>query len=171
MKRARTRTFSPGERRQIAALFAFLAACIALGLWIHFSQHEFAPPSEVVVDARSAALIPLEVVPIDSGRIVRLERANVEPIRLFVSRAKNGRLEVTLAECRRCRLTAKSSRVRAGRLYCGHCGEPMPMLPQGKPLPVEADCTPIPVVHRLDGNAIQIRADDLDSSRSQLAKH
>ena len=171
MKRAKSRPLRGSERWQALGLFLFLASCIAFGMWIHFSHHEIAPPKELAFKAGPEARILLDEIPPGSARIVRLEASGAAAVRLFAGRSGNGRVVVTLAECRRCRQASSRSRVIEGRLICGHCGEPMPTLEPGKGLPKEVDCTPIPVAHSIAGNTIVIRAQDLDSSRNLLARN
>jgi uncharacterized membrane protein len=77
---------------------------------------------------------------------------------------------IAFAACQRCQRTGHPSRVVDGQLTCGYCGEPMPILAEGAPLPKEKDCTPLPVQFRSYGDSIVARAADIQVGRPLFAR-
>ena len=147
-------------------VFALLEVACGLIVWIHLSWHELVPPSEVNVRIDPDGRIRTGGIG-GEARIVRAEGSSGEQIRLYVDRSDAGNPRVTLTACRRCN-AAKPSQVRRGRLVCGHCGQPMPLLPPGAALPAEADCTPIPVLHSMEGSFVVVRQTDAAASERIL---
>lgn len=78
---------------------------------------------------------------------------------------------VTFAACRRCDRASRRSRVARGQLICGECGEPMPILEEGKTLPTEKDCTPVPIAFRTNGDSLVVRAADIEAGRPLFARN
>lgn len=171
MKRNRDRPLTPAERRSLFFVCVFLLAAIGLGLWMHLSQHEIVPPSDIA--ARTGEDLRILVAELSPGkaRIFRFEDQKGEPIRVFVKRQDHGRMVVTFAACRRCDRARGPSRVTDGQLICGHCGEPMPILAEGATLPAEKDCTPVPVQFRIDGGSLVVRAADIEAGRPLFARN
>lgn len=78
---------------------------------------------------------------------------------------------VTFAACRRCNTTRRPSHVSDGKLMCGRCGEPLPILEEGVTLPIEKNCTPVSASFKIDGGSLAIRAADVESGRSSFARN
>lgn len=171
MKRRKDRPFTPKERRSLLLLTAFLLSAIGLGVWLQMGQHEFSPPPEISMRAGDDLRAPLAELGEGKARIFRFDAQNDEPIRVFVARQGKGRLVATFAACRRCDRDSRRSRVSDGRLICGHCGEPMPILEEGATLPQEKDCTPIPVQFRIEGDSLVVRALDIEAGRALFARN
>lgn len=167
MKRSKRKQLTLEERRTMALVFALLVVACGFIVWIHLSWHELIPPSEVNVRIDSDGWMRTREIGKGEARIVRLEGSSGEQIRLYVDRSDTGKPRVTLTACRRCN-AAKPSQVRRGRLVCGHCGQPMPLLPPGTALPAEADCTPIPVLHSMEGSFVVVRRTDAAASERIL---
>jgi len=167
MKRSKRKQLTLEERRTMALVFAFLAVACGSVVWIHLSWHELIPPSEVNVRIDPDGRMRTREVRRGEPRIVRVEGSSGERIRLYVDRSDSDNPRVTLTACRRCN-AAKLSQIRRGRLVCGFCGQPMPLLPPGATLPAEADCTPIPVLHTMEGNFVVVRQTDADTSQRIL---
>lgn len=167
MKRSKRKQLTLEERRTMALVFALLVVACGFIVWIHLSWHELIPPSEVNVRIDPDGRMRTREIGKGEARIVRLEGSSGEQIRLFVDRSDTGKPRVTLTACRRCN-AAKPSQVRRGRLVCGHCGQPMPLLPPGAALPAEADCTPIPVLHSMEGSFVVVRQTDAAASERIL---
>jgi hypothetical protein len=147
-------------------VFALLAVECGFIVWIHLSWHELTPPSEVNVRIDPDGRMRTGEIG-GEARIIRAEGSSGEQIRLYVDHSDTGKPRVTLTACRRCK-AAKPSQVRRGRLVCGHCGQPMPLLPPGAALPAEADCTPIPVLHSMEGGFVVVRQTDAAASQRIL---
>jgi uncharacterized membrane protein len=171
MKRKKDRPLTPAERRSFLFVGAILLAGIGLGVWIHLSQHEFVPPSEIAVRSREDLRVPMAELSPGKARLFRVGDQKAEPILVFVRRQEQGRMVVTFAACRRCYSASRRSRVERGQLICGECGEPMPILEEGKPLPTEKDCTPVPVQFRIDGDSLLVRAADIEAGRPLFARN
>jgi uncharacterized membrane protein len=152
-------------------LTVFLLSVIGLGVWLHLGHIEFNPPPEISVRAGEDLRIPVAELRPGKARIFRFDAQNGEPIRVFVGRRGNGRLVATFAACRRCDRASGRSRVSDGQLICGHCGEPMPILEEGATLPVEKDCTPIPVQFRTESDSLVVRASDIEAGRPLFARN
>ncbi len=167
MKRSKRKQLTLEERRTMALVFALLVVACGFIVWMHLSWHELLPLSEVNVRIDPDGRMRTREMGKGEARIVRLEGSSGEQIRLFVDRSDTGKPRVTLTACRRCN-AAKPSQVRRGRLVCGHCGQPMPLLPPGAALPAEADCTPIPVLHSMEGSFVVVRQTDAAASESIL---
>jgi uncharacterized membrane protein len=170
MKRKKERPRTSAERRSLFLLCAFLLAGIGLASWLHLSQHEIVPPSDIA--ARSGEDLRILVAELSPGkaRIFRFEDQKSEPVRVFVMRQDRGRMVVAFAACWRCNRAIRPSRVADGQLICGHCGEPMPILEEGATLPAEKDCTPVPVQFRIDGDSLVVRAADIEAGRPLFAR-
>ena len=166
MKRSKRKELTLEERRTMAMVFALLAVACGFIVWIHLSWHELVPPSEVNVRIDPDGRIRTGEIG-GEARIVRAEGSSGEQIRLYVDHSDTVNPRVTLTTCRRCN-AAKTSQVRRGRLVCGHCGQPMPLLPPGAALPAEADCTPIPVLHSMEGGFVVVRQTDAAASQRIL---
>ena len=171
MKRRKDRPLTPKERRSLLLLTLFLLSAIGLGVWVHVGQHELSPPPEISMHAGDDLQVPLAELGQGKARIFRFDAQNVEPIRVFVGRLEKGRLVATFAVCRRCDRARGRSRVSDGKLICGHCGEPMPILEEGATLPKEKDCTPIPVQFRTEGDSLVVRASDIETGRPLFARN
>ena len=170
MKRKKDRPLTQGERRSLFFLSTFLLAAIGLGVWLHLSQHEIVPASEILVRSGQDLRIPLAELSLGKARIFKIEEQEGAPIRVFVKRQDHGRVVVTFAACRRCDRANRPSRVSEGQLICGHCGEPMPILEEGATLAKEKNCTPVPVQFRIDGDSLLVRAADIEAGRPLFAR-
>jgi hypothetical protein len=170
MKRSKRIQLTFEERRTMGLVFASLAVACGFIVWIHLSWHGLIPPSEVNVRIDPDGRVRTQLIGKSEARIVRVEGSRGEPIRLYVDRSDDGNPRVTLAACRGCNAAAKPSHVRRGRLVCGYCGQPMPLLPPGAPLPAEADCTPIPVLHYMEGNFVVVGQTDAAASQTILMR-
>ncbi len=170
MKRGKERRLTPQERRSLLLVTTFLLAAVGLGTWLHLSQHEILPAKEFAARAGQDLRVPLADLRSDKARLYRVEDERGEPIRVFVKARGNDRLVVTFAACRRCDRAARPSRLSNGELICGHCGERMPLLEEGATLPVEKDCTPVPVPFRIEGDSIVVRAADIDAGRPRFER-
>ena len=170
MKRSKRKQLTLEERRTMALVFALLAVACGFIVWIHLSWHDLIPPPEVNVRIDPDGRVRTQQIGKSEARIVRVEDSGGEQIRLYVDRSDDGNPRVTLATCRRCNAAAKPSHVRRGRLVCGSCGQPMPLLPPGAALPAEADCTPIPVLHSMEGNFVVVRQADAAASHTILLR-
>ena len=171
MKRKQDRPLTSAERRSLFLLCAFLLAVIGLATWLHLSQHEFVPPREIAVRSGEDLRVPVADLSPGKAMIFRIDDQKGEPIRVFVKGQDHGRMVVTFAACRRCDRARRPSRVADGQLICGHCGEPMPILEEGATLPVEKDCTPVPVQFRIDGDSLVVRAVDIEAGRPLFARN
>lgn len=171
MKRKKDRPLTPSERRSLMLLTVFLLLVIGLGVWQHLGQIKFSPPPEISMRAGEDLRIPVVELSPGKARIFRFDAQNGEPIRVFVGRQGNGRLVATFAACRRCDRASGRSRVSDGQLICGHCGEPMPILEEGATLPVEKDCTPMPVQFRTESDSLVVRASDIEAGRPLFARN
>ena len=169
MKRLKRKQLTLEERRTMALVFALLAVACGFIVWIHLSWHELIPPSEVNVRIDPDGRMRMREIRRGEARIVRVEGSSGEWIRLYVDRSDSGNPRVTLTACRRCN-AAKPSQVRRGRLVCGYCGQPMPLLPPGAAIPADADCTPIPVLHSMEGDVVVVRQADAAASQTILMR-
>jgi uncharacterized membrane protein len=170
MKRKQDRPLTSAERRSLFLLCALLLAVIGLVTWLHLSQHEIVPPSEIAVRSGEDLRFPVAELSPGKAMIFRIEDQKGEPIRVFVKRQDHGRIVVAFAACRRCGRARRPSRVADGQLICGHCGGPMPILEEGATLPAEKDCTPVPVQFRIDGDSLVVRAVDIEAGRPLFAR-
>ncbi len=171
MKRRKERRVSAAERRWLLFVTAFLLAAITMGVWIQLSQHEIVPPKDIVVPSGEDLRVPLVDLSPGKAWIYRIEGEKGALVRVFVKRQDHGRMVVTFAACRRCDSVTHPSHLSNGQLICGHCGEPMPLLEEGAALPVERDCTPVPVPFRIEGDSLVVRAADIESGRPLFAKN
>ncbi len=169
MKRAKHRHLTSRERWQLTLTVLLVTAAAAVTGWVRFRNHEFSPSPDLILGSEPEVRVPLAEIPTGKARIARVADSGGGPaVSLFASRQASGLVAVSLAECRRCWQAARSSYVRNGRLICGHCAEPMPLLQPGQVLSRDADCTPIPVAHTITDAAIAVRAADWRASLKVL---
>ena len=171
MKRRKERQVSPAERRWLLFVAVFLLTAIALGIWIQLSQHEIVPPKDIVVRSGEDLRVPLADLSPGKAWIYRIEGEKGALVRVFVKRQDHGRMVVTFAACRRCNAATHPSRLSNGQLICGHCGEPMPILEEGATLSNEKDCTPVPVIFRIEADSLVVRAADIEAGRPLFARN
>ncbi|MBX9603654.1 MAG: Fe-S-containing protein [Bryobacteraceae bacterium] len=169
MKRAKHRHLTSRERWQLTLTVLLVTTAAAVTGWVQFRDHEFSRPKDLLFGSEPEVRVPLAEIPTGKARIARVaDPGSGAAVSLFASRQASGFVAVTLAECRRCRQAARPSYVRNGRLICGHCAEPMPLLQPGQVIGKQPDCTPIPVTHTVDGAAIVVRAEDWRASLKVL---
>lgn len=170
MKRKKEIRLTPGERKRMLLIGAAILPLLVAVLWIRLTNHSIVPVRERVVSTNGDLYVAMSDVKHEKALLLRVEGGSDEPAsRIFVKGRNDEVAAVTLAACRRCNQARRPSYVLDGRLICGHCGEAMPLLASGAPLPKERDCTPIPIRFRLKDASLIIRSADIEASRDLLS--
>jgi len=159
MKRRRNRLeINLRERLSLILVVVFFVALGSGMLWLRSRLHHEDPTPEIEVARGENARVPL--APLQPGQAIFVNFVSEpEPHRVFVHRTTTGAIQVMFASCRRCYRYGRPTRFSNGRLICGHCRDAMPELKPGEPIPPEPDCTPVPIAHSVQGDAVVIQAD------------